>query len=483
MILAFFRLLRFKWLYSKWRDNVFQVVCGMVFLWSVWCLCADIGGSSGVVVLPGLLLSVIGLLKDVWGFVLQFQSKYDMFRYADRPDKNNLIKRWKEIQVDKTGFEIHPLLREEGSNGFDFVSYSKILNQRLTNNLEIKFEVARFRNTNCWKEINSCLSDIALPALALKLRDKGFNDFTNDRKVAIVSSLAEQLAKISGSQTPINNITIRIAESCYYATYLTNDSYCDCFYDPANIADRKFLREEWTPDGGNHGQLMDFDAPKSYHIGVNTLGITRDGRICTWTQKVGAWSVGYLSPTGSGSMDWSDVLHSKDKLLNTAIIYGAERELREESFDASTKEKFSKCGNPLESRIIGMYRWGTRGGLPGFVLVTLIPLNLGDICLPKTRCRGRKGECQKDSTKIMDIAPGLLMCEGRDIADSGISEWRKKCVDVVNKYRDDHRDELSVPLDVSLTFLIDALCADTSLDNNGSFVKWVYTFLDPKGEL
>ena len=480
MILAFFRLLRFKWLYSKWGDNVFHVVCGMVFLWSVWCLCAEVGGYSGVVVLPGLVLSVIGPLKGVCGFVLQFRSKYEMLRYAYRSDKDNLIKRWKAIQGDKTGFEIHPLSRREESKCFDFVSYSKKLNQYLTNNLEIQFEVAKFRSTNCWKEINSCLSDIALPALALKLRDKGFNDFTNDRKVAIVSPLAEQLAKISDMSTSIN---LRIAESCYYATYLTNDSYCDCFFDPDNMADRKFLREEWMPDGGNHEQLMDFDAPKSYHIGLNTLGITRDGYICTWVQKVGAWSVGRISPTGSGSMDWSDVLRSKAKLLNTAIIYGAERELKEESFDASTKEKFSKSGKSLESRIIGMYRWGTRGGLPGFVLVTLIPLNLSDICLPKTRGHGRKGECLKHSRKIMDISPGVLIGEGRDIADKAIGGWREKCVAVVKKYRDDHLDELSVPLDVSLTFLIDALCADMSFDSDGSFVKWVYMFLDPKGEL
>lgn len=457
--LAFFRLLRFQWLYSDWIANLMRCLCCLLFLWAVWCLCADVGGwvgsCGGILPVLGLLVSFLAVLKDIREFAVQFHSQEDMdcFKDRDPSEQQELIDMWKRITNDKTGFTVHRL--ERGGAFMDFVSYSGDLNRRFVNGFQLPFTITPFRCTNCWKEINFRLPE-ALKVLALKLKNSRRHDqaFSNESKVVFVS------AKLGQSDAQIG-----IAKSCYYASYLTNESYRDFCYDGMNKGNRLYYREDWTPGGTVDSTcLPDFTAAKSFHVGVNTLGITSDGRICLWIQKEGQRSPNLMAPTGSGSMDWADIRFAKGRSFNSVVIHAAERELQEESFGKATRNQLRKARTPLASRIIGMYRWGSLGGLPGFVLVTLIPVNYENIYLPK------KLEVVKNKKIQLDVSSEVIL--GRATAGD-FSQWRQKCIEVVRQFRREREISLSVPLDVCLSFFDDAL------RTNPEFGKWIYSFLNP----
>ena len=473
--LAFFRLFRFKWLYSDWISNFVRCLCCLLFLWAVWCLCADVGGwvgsCGGVLPILGLLVSFLALLKDIREFAVQFHSREDMdcFNVRDPSAKQELIGMWAKSTKDKTGFTVHCL--ERGGEFMDFVSYSDDLNRRFVDGFQLPFTVTPFRRTNCWEQIHSGLSE-ALKVLALKLKNsrRHDQDFSNESKVVLVSEFRRVL---DGAKRGQPEARIGIAKSCYYASYLTNESYRDFCYDGMNKGHRLHYRGDWTPAGaGDSTCLPDFTAPKSFHVGVNTLGITSDGWFCLWIQDKGQRSTNLIAPSGSGSMDWSDVRHARGRSFNSVVIHAAERELQEESFDKETRNRLRETQTPLASRITGMYRWGSLGGLPGFALVTLIPLNHDEIHLPPKRGHGGNGEVVMDSEKNhLDVLPDVIL-DGDAAGDFG--QWRPKCIETVNQFRKMNESSLSVPLDVCFSFFVDAL------GTNEEFGRWIHSFLARK---
>lgn len=470
---AFFRLFRFKCLYSDGNSNLVRGLCCLLFLWAVWCLCADVGGwggsCGGVLPILGLLVSFLTLLKDIREFAVQFHSQEDMdcFKDRDLSSKQALIEMWKKITKDKTGFTVHSL--ERGSEFLDFVSYSDDLNRRFVDGFQLSFTVKAFRRTNCWNQIHSELSE-ALKVLALKLKNSRCHDqdFSNESKVVLVSEFRVVLDNAKRGEPEAQ---IDIAKSCYYASYLTNESYRDFCYDGMNKGHRLHYRGDWTPGGAEDSVcLPDFTAAKSFHVGVNTLGITRDGWICLWIQNKGQRSNNLMAPTGSGSMDWADIRHAKGCSFNSVVIHAAERELQEESFDNATRKRLRETQTPLASRITGMYRWGALGGLPGFALVTLIPLNHDDVHLPPKRGHGGNGEVVMDSEKIhLDVLPDMIL-DGDAAGD--FCQWREKCIKAVLEFRREREASLSVPLDVCFSFFVDAL------RTNEKFGKWIHSFLE-----
>ena len=483
--LAELRLFWFQCMYSSIIDNVVRFGKGYAFCvslvgfiigvcaWVAWILlwlrhevlqllswfCSHIVpfSAAGVLGVGGLVWTAIMIRRSVRGFRAQFSSKDDMICFKDRRDKDRFAEDWCEIASngDALGFEVHKILN--GKAFVDFYSYSKKLNNSLVAGLSIPYNVKRFGTTRCWNAINKNLKE-ALLRLDLKQRSNGYQGFTNESKVAFVSDgfFCGKKTK-NGTPAPID-----IAKTCYYATYLTNETYRDLVYSGEDLANKKGISEWMSPFGIEGRKLQPFSAAKSYHIGVNTLGITRDGRVCIWRQRRGQRSNNLMAPTGSGSMDWSDIKHASNKNFNKAIIYGAERELKEESFSQDTRDKLielSKEGKVLESRIIGMYRWGSLGGLPGFVLVTMIPMKYNEIELPGLSGCGGTGECVRDSAKMQWLGGGDVYSIQKilNVPQKNVENWRDECAAEVDRYMNNNSSDLSVPLYVCLKFFAEAL--------------------------
>lgn len=475
-LIAFVRLFRFKMIYSKWNVNVLRVIVLGIFFWSVIgfvrdLVCSTADGFS-LVHLIGLFASVFAIVKDIYGFVRQFHSSSELKRFKDRSDTKLLpfIQRLMSIDQDMTGFEVFKFKDHVGF--VDFISYSKALNLQLSNGMEILSETTN--SYVAWNEINQDL-DESLKILALKQKANSFRRFTDDKKIAIVKT---NINKANGMAEPV--LHIKVAKTLYYASYLRNDFHRDFAYDGVDESNQMGDGVNWSPfvtvtgNGGKKVVLADFDYEKnSYHIGVNTLAVTLDGYVCLWKQKNGERSVGRVAPTGSGSMDWSDMKCMRDNVFNDAVIYGAERELREESFSKTVRKQLmnlSKAGLCLKSSIIGLYRWGSLGGLPGFILITLVPLKYSDITQAGKEAFGGGAECNLDTHNLdLNISPYIIL-NGQ--ADKSKDNWRKSCSCTVARFRNGHMNELSVPLFACLKVL------EETLETSDKLVDWLYGFLE-----
>lgn len=470
-IIAFVRLMRFKVLYSKWYENAFRLFVFAVFVWSVFGLARDMicsaDGYLSLYYAVGIIFALFAIIKDVYSFVSQFHSKYRLITFGNRNDSNwpSFFQQLQSIDYDMIGFEV---LKFKDQTGFiDFISYSRELNRQLSDGMTIRCEL--ITPPAAWGIINQKINE-GLVFLALKQKANAFRRFTNDTKIAIVGSNIRN--GVVDSELRFN-----ISKTCYYASYLRNEFHRDFVYDGVDQAVQLGGSEDWCPFVSVSGRevLADFDHQRnSYHIGVNTLGVTVDGYVCLWRQGNGNRSVGRVAPTGSGSMDWSDIKYKHGNIFNDAIIHGAERELREESFSRDIKRRLvelEKTGHSLKSSIIGLYRWGSLGGLPGFILVTLIPLKYSDITQLGRVAFGGDAECHLDTTNLdLNIGPGVICCGGR-VKDR--DSWRKLCANILSDFRASHLNQLSVPLFASLKVLEETLV----LSDN--FANKLYNFLEP----
>ena len=463
-------------IYSSWHTNVLRVIVLGIFLWSVIGFVLDLAGSANcsfsLVHLIGLIAASFAICNDVYGFVSQFHSRFALIKFKDRNDSElpSLIRKLKAIDLDATGFEV---FRFSDQTGFvDFISYSPKLNVQLSDGLEILCRVMRPHPV---RRVICQTLDESLVLLALKQKANAFRNFTNDRKIAIVKTDIDKVTGMAGAA-----LHIMISKSGYYASYLRNEFHRDFAFDGVDQSNQVGGGSDWSPfetvtvNGDRKVVLADFDCPRnSYHIGVNVLGVTSDGYVCLWRQRNGNRSVGRVAPTGSGSMDWDDMKGMKIDVFNDAVIYGAERELREESFSKAVRKRLkalSSAGICLESHIIGLYRWGSLGGLPGFILVTAIPLKYGDITQTGRDAFGGDAECNLDTCNLdLNISPDMIL-DGRECND--INVWRELCVNTVTGFRNGHLNELSVPLFACLKVFEETLASSDNLAN------WLYGFLE-----
>lgn len=127
-------------------------------------------------------------------------------------------------------------------------------------------------------------------------------------------------------------------------------------------------------DGDGNHFLSDISSSQmNDHIGCSTIGFTKDSFIILWTQGTNnIFSKDLLAPTGSGSVNYSDLTHRN---LQQTVIKTMERELSEETIYRPnlSNEKPSSNGDETVSNktlILGFYRWVTRGGKPEFTGIT-----------------------------------------------------------------------------------------------------------------
>ncbi len=106
------------------------------------------------------------------------------------------------------------------------------------------------------------------------------------------------------------------------------------------------------------------------HIGISTLGFTRDRYLVLWEQSSQALhSQHLLAPTGSGSCDWKD-LDVQD--FGNTLRRAMQRELCEESGRNGLEIGPAVIDRTL---VLGFYRWVRRGGKPEFAGITRLNVN------------------------------------------------------------------------------------------------------------
>ena len=193
-------------------------------------------------------------------------------------------------------------------------------------------------------------------------RKQSRGNFRNESKIG----LATDIVLDENGNLPA---VVSVFKTDYFASYRTNElPTMDVFEEGDGGISRIWAGNEHFPvvvdQNGVPGMTPFLDPGYSNHLGGNTLGVTDDGHLVLWLQSNKAErSRNRWAPTGSGSLDWSD-LDANGSLLRT-IQNGAARELREEC-------RIINDAISIVTKVIGFYRWCSRGGLPGFLCVSRI---------------------------------------------------------------------------------------------------------------
>ncbi len=228
--------------------------------------------------------------------------------------------------------------------------------------------------------------DILLPFLNGKWHEmKNRNgSFYNERKLCMASEFGE-----SGGEW-----YVRVCKGCYYNSYLTNVIYAKKLSHqsgwgmtpPANIANYPVRRLE--------------KSVMSDHIGISTLAVTTDGYVIILHQNDKALtSTDRLTPSGSGSVDFSDLRPDSD--FRETLKAAAERELREE-----TNLPAGRIGH---TEVIGFYRDLGRGGKPEFCCLTQLNASSFEIAELEPSC-----EEQRDDFETYQILGEMGALDGKD---------------------------------------------------------------------
>jgi hypothetical protein len=168
------------------------------------------------------------------------------------------------------------------------------------------------------------------------------------------------------------------------------------------------LRSHLLDEGG---RIRSIDVTRTLpnHIGVNTLAITSDGWLQLWVQSISARYSGLLlGPTGSGSLDWKDRRGTSS--LREMLIRGMQREYLEESTRVRMKLDPEQIAM---TEVIGYFRNIGRGGLPGFVGITMLRAR-ADQLKPNNSETYRKSEWQHE-WPAKD--PERLICSLRELLE------------------------------------------------------------------
>ncbi|MDZ4067239.1 MAG: hypothetical protein U1E06_10395 [Tabrizicola sp.] len=275
-----------------------------------------------------------------------------------------------------------------------------------------------------------------------KTREKS-GDFFNGRKIRIASDF-------------IGQSSVAIQETDYLSSLMTDQLAWLRVYSKKLSADG-MTPEEFLWDGRtafveadatiSTSRLKGFgEALISNQLGASTLAFSSDGHLMIVAQSdKNLQSVNWLAPSGSGSLDWSDVAASQACDLLSLARYGAERELREEC-------ALDDCGGPrrIASKVMvtGFVRMLHRAGKPEFFC-------LGRIGAPSDEICNRKPERYVESVFRAPVTcANWHVGRPRDQIDRVCQDYLEK----IFRYKGG-RVPLSYPLEHALKLLIEA-CRD-----------------------
>jgi len=286
-----------------------------------------------------------------------------------------------------------------------------------------------------WNALSRFDADLLTFSLA-----KGRGDANPDKKVRIASDFA-------------GRDRVDLQETDYFSSLMTDQQAWTC------VRTKALQKDGMTPervlwDGISAfidtatGSLKGFsDALISNQLGASTLAFSADGYLMIVHQNDNnRQSANTLAPSGSGSLDWSDVLNSKASDFLALVKYGAERELREE---CALDDDASRRGNIISKiKITSFVRMLHRAGKPEFYCLGLLGATADKI-------RGRKPERYVEEVLKPEMAHAIWNI-GRP--SSEIARVCQAYLDEVLRHRQG-RIPLSYPLEHALKLTIE-LCQD-----------------------
>lgn len=147
-------------------------------------------------------------------------------------------------------------------------------------------------------------------------------------------------------------------------------------------------------------------------VGVSTIAVTADGALVTVRQtRRNSASARLLAPSGSGSLEPSDLAGRDSGMIQDIVRRGMERELREETGVRAEEIR--------RTRVTGFARWLERGAKPEF-------FGLTELSVTASELRGRRPGASEDrlyagglSLDTVDIrAVGSELAAGKDLLEA-----------------------------------------------------------------
>jgi hypothetical protein len=191
---------------------------------------------------------------------------------------------------------------------------------------------------------------------------------------------------------------VRLQKTDYISSMMTDGVAFKNIYfraDDTTISDGWSFFLERVKDGWGLKSLV--DSRSSNQLGASTLAFSSDGFLVLIDQtEQNQHSGGKLSPSGSGSFDWSDVENNRDKAFLHLVKQAAARELLEET--GLDKEADFDLTSFVRERmaIIGFTRLIHRGGKPEFFCVARLSKTMDNI----RALTPKKGELQYSAKSL-----------------------------------------------------------------------------------
>lgn len=300
-----------------------------------------------------LILLILIFINIIWQFISTIQDCYQYLKktgYYYSPS-NKISLRFeldKDIEDNYTMIEI-PILNNT-------IIFNQLVNNILTNNTIIHTKISKTKAQKVKKYIKT-YCDITIHYLNWKWYEvKNHNgSFYNEKKLCMASEIVLD---------SVGHYSVTVNEGCYYNSYLTNNIYNMRMSHQNGFYIEPFLNSRNYPIKDLSISCM------SDHIGVSTIAVSNDGyAIILRHNNRTAISSDKLLPSGSGSMNYSDLQMNED--FRKSIIKAAERELSEETH--------IPINIIQKTQIIGFYRDLNRGGKPEFCCITYLTYNRHDI--------------------------------------------------------------------------------------------------------
>lgn len=337
----------------KRKTAIMQVYFKALFSdYTIWALVVSLIGSavgtvasviekmqSAIIVIIALIVSslilVIKAFISIRSAVLDTKAYFYLQDLNDEYSKklvNNIIN---HLNDDGNNY------RYVGYDNTEHLYYSDEVNNRIRNNeISINVPIAKY-------SLSKDLQSLVPFVLMEKLKNK--KTFTNDKKVTLASDIY------------VGTTSVSLMESRYYDGELTNELALKRIRSRRHHYFKFNGSDLFLDDDLCHIKSLSNNALAN-RIGSSTLAITSDNYLVIGVQgKNNLHNAGKYVPTGSGSMDYDDLLDANN--LNRFIIKGTERELEEESSAGSFIDK---------TIVVGYGRLIERGAKPEFFCITYL---------------------------------------------------------------------------------------------------------------
>ena len=365
-IRGLYDFMKYTYKLNKLESSFFLIeICALsaavISIWNDWLSIEEM--HPGIILY--LVLSVAIIFYNLIKIILDLRTllHYETSKKEEVDyDYNRLTLSHKET---KNGF-IKLVLPDEITDKNECIVYSDKLNSLLNlKDWRIQIDKNYSQTENFIKNHKKTL----MPFLTKNLIEsilKG-RDFYNEKKLCLSHDI------------DINSNTINCHIGTYFDSYLTNESTGKVLknktkdivkYDArtisvidSNIYSCKMVLQDITTSENNN------------HLGSSSLAYTKDRYFVWWIQNGNSqFSQDLLAPTGSGSCDHDDL--SPDFSFTKTIINNMQRELMEES---NLKGVLKNKNDITGTLLLGFYRWIRRGGLPQFIGITRLNVNLTDL--------------------------------------------------------------------------------------------------------